>query len=162
MGYIQSRYSYYPDRKVRFIADNFRERRIPCDGIFLDIDYMDGFRIFTWDKSRFPDPHRMLADLRQEGFHIIAIVDPYVKVDPNYWVYQQGLSGSPLPEKTGWNAFHRHGLAGRERLSRFCFRESEVLVGLAFPRSTRGGHRRLLDGHERADHLPARREPGHV
>jgi len=119
MGYIQSRYSYYPDRKVRFIADNFRERRIPCDGIFLDIDYMDGFRIFTWDKSRFPDPHRMLADLHQEGFHIIAIVDPYVKVDPNYWVYQQGLSGAHFLKKPDGTPFTGTGWPGESAFPDF-------------------------------------------
>jgi alpha-glucosidase len=93
LGYIQSRYSYYPESKVRFIAENFRRRQIPCDAIFLDIDYMDGFRVFTWNKERFPDPKRMMTDLRQQGFHVIAIVDPYVKVDPNFWVYRQGLKG---------------------------------------------------------------------
>jgi alpha-glucosidase len=78
---------------VRFIADNFRERHIPCDALFLDIHYMDGYRIFTWDKSRFPDPPRLLADLRRQGFRVVTIIDPGVKVDPNYWVYQQGVAG---------------------------------------------------------------------
>jgi alpha-glucosidase len=93
MGYHQSRYSYYPEKYVRFIADNFRERHIPCDALFLDIHYMDGYRVFTWDQSRFPNPAGMLADLRGEGFRVVTIVDPGVKVDPNYWVYQQGLAG---------------------------------------------------------------------
>jgi len=112
LGYIQSRYSYYPERKVRFIAENFRERRIPCDGIFLDIDYMDGFRIFTWDKRRFPDPHGMLSDLRREGFHIIAIVDPYVKVDPQYWVYQQGVAGGHFLKKSDGTLYTGAGWPG--------------------------------------------------
>ncbi len=93
IGYHQCRYSYYPDKMVRFIADNFRERRIPCDAIFLDIHYMDGYRIFTWDKSRFPDPASLLHDLHQQGFHVVTIVDPGVKQDPNYFAYQQGLAG---------------------------------------------------------------------
>lgn len=93
IGYHQSRYSYYPESRVRFIADSFREHQIPCDALFLDIDYMDGFRVFTWDKSRFPDPARLMADLRKQGFRVVTIVDPGVKVDPNYWVYQQGLAG---------------------------------------------------------------------
>jgi len=93
IGYHQSRYSYYPEKYVRFIADNFRERHIPCDALFLDIHYMDGYRVFTWDKSRFPDPAAMLSDLRKKGFRVVTIVDPGVKVDPNYWVYQQGLAG---------------------------------------------------------------------
>lgn len=56
IGYHQSRYSYYPESVVRFIADNFRLRRIPCDALFLDIHYLDGYRVFTWDRTRFPNP----------------------------------------------------------------------------------------------------------
>jgi alpha-glucosidase len=94
IGYHQCRYSYYPDKMVRFIADNFRERHIPCDAIFLDIHYMDGYRIFTWDKSRFPDSDGLLHDLHEQGFHVVTIVDPGVKVDPGYVVYKQGLAGN--------------------------------------------------------------------
>lgn len=93
LGYHQSRYSYYQDKQVRFIADNFRDRHIPCDALFLDIHYMNGYRLFTWDKTRFPDPAGLLADLRREGFHVVTIIDPGVKVDPNYAVYQAGLAG---------------------------------------------------------------------
>jgi alpha-glucosidase len=99
IGYHQSRYSYYPESYVRFIADNFRQRQIPCDALFLDIDYMDGYRVFTWDKSRFPDPPRMLADLRKQGFKVVTIIDPGIKVDPNYWVYSQGFGGSDFVKK---------------------------------------------------------------
>jgi alpha-glucosidase len=112
IGYIQSRYSYYPERTVRFIAENFRHRGIPCDALFLDIDYMDGFRVFTWDKSRFPDPRRMMSDLRQQGFRFIAIVDPYVKVDPNFWVYQQGVAGGYFLKKPDGKLFVGRGWPG--------------------------------------------------
>ncbi len=112
LGYIQSRYSYYPESKVRFIAENFRERGIPCDAIFLDIDYMDGFRIFTWDKSRFPDPKKMMTDLRRQGFRFIAIVDPYVKVDPDFWVYQQGITNNYFLKKPDGTIFTGRGWPG--------------------------------------------------
>ena len=94
LGYNQSRYSYYPEKKVRFIADNFRIRHIPCDVIFLDIHYMDGYRVFTWNKQRFPDPAGMIARLRKQGFHLAVIIDPGIKVDPNYWVYKEGLAAN--------------------------------------------------------------------
>lgn len=94
IGYHQCRYSYYPDKEVRFIADNFRLRHIPCDAIFLDIHHMDGYRILTWDKSRFPNPGGLTGYLHRQGFHVVTIVDPGVKVDPNYWVYQQGAAGN--------------------------------------------------------------------
>lgn len=92
IGYHQSRYSYYPESCVRFIADNFRQRQIPCDALFLDIDYMDGYRVFTWDKSRFPDPPHLLADLRKQGFKVVTIIDPGIKIDPNYRAYAQGVA----------------------------------------------------------------------
>jgi alpha-glucosidase len=132
LGYIQSRYSYYPERKVRFIAENFRERRIPCDGLFLDIDYMDGFRIFTWDKSRFPDPHGMLSDLRREGFHIIAIVDPYVKVDPQYWVYQQGMAGGYFLKKPDGTLYAGKGWPGESVFPDFASAKARAWWGSLF------------------------------
>ncbi|MBN1135055.1 MAG: DUF4968 domain-containing protein [Anaerolineae bacterium] len=92
LGYHQSRWSYSPEEQVRSLAAEFRRRRIPCDAIHLDIDYMDGFRIFTWDPGRFPDPPRLLADLHEQGFRAIAIIDPGVKVDPGYAVHDQGLA----------------------------------------------------------------------
>ncbi|HEV2881530.1 MAG TPA: TIM-barrel domain-containing protein [Pyrinomonadaceae bacterium] len=90
LGYQQSRWSYYPEAKVREIARGFRARKIPADVIYLDIDYMDGYRVFTWDKSRFPDPPRMLRDLSADGFRTVLIVDPGIKVDENYSAYVQG------------------------------------------------------------------------
>ena len=54
LGYHQCRYSYFPDARVRQVADEFRARRLPCDVIWMDIDYMDGFRDFTFDPHRFP------------------------------------------------------------------------------------------------------------
>jgi alpha-glucosidase len=101
IAYHQCRYSYYPESRVRFIAENFRQRHIPCDALFLDIHYMDGYRVFTWDRLRFPDPPRLLADLRRQGFRVVCIIDPGIKVDPNYWVYQQGLAGDDFVKKPG-------------------------------------------------------------
>ncbi len=67
LGYQQSRYSYYPEARVREIASEMRARRLPCDAIYLDIHYMDGYRVFTWDKERFPNPRRMIKDLAAQG-----------------------------------------------------------------------------------------------
>jgi len=92
LGYQQSRWSYSPDSRVREIAKNFRERKIPADVIYLDIDYMDGFRVFTWDETRFPAPKQMLSDLREEGFRIVSIIDPGIKVDDSYSIYTDGKS----------------------------------------------------------------------
>ncbi len=95
LGYHQSRWSYTPEAKVRKIAAELRKRAIPCDGIWLDIDYMDGYRSFTWHKTRFPDPKKLLSDLAKDGFKATAIIDPGIKDDPGgtYAAYNQGVTG---------------------------------------------------------------------
>lgn len=91
LGYHQCRWSYSPEERLREVAAKFRALEIPCDALYLDIDYMDGFRVFTWDRLRFPDPPRMAAELRAEGFKLVTIIDPGVKKDGKYEIYQTGL-----------------------------------------------------------------------
>lgn len=90
LGYQQCRWSYYPETKVKEIAKQFRERKIPCDAIYLDIDYMDGYRCFTWNKKYFPDPRRMIKELSDDGFKTVVMIDPGIKVDDDYWVFKEG------------------------------------------------------------------------
>jgi alpha-glucosidase len=92
LGYHQCKWSYYPESKVREVAAKFRELQIPCDGIYLDIDYMDGFRCFTWNKEYFPDPKKMVADLAGQGFKTVVIIDPGIKIDRNYPVYNEAVA----------------------------------------------------------------------
>ncbi len=91
LGFHLSRWSYTPADKVREIATTLRKRNIPCDAIYLDIDYMDGFRCFTWDREKFPAPAVLLSELADQGFKVVAILDPGIKADPDYKVYESGL-----------------------------------------------------------------------
>ena len=91
LGYQQCKWSYYPESMVKEIASNLRSKKIPCDAIYLDIDYMDGFRCFTWDKEKFPDPKRMVSELKKDGFKTVVIIDPGIKIDPTYPVYQEAF-----------------------------------------------------------------------
>ena len=91
LGYHQNRWSYTPAARVREVADTFRQRQIPCEAIHLDIDYMDGFRCFTWDDRAFPDPAGLVDDLHAAGFKVVTMIDPGIKVDPSYWVCTDGL-----------------------------------------------------------------------
>ncbi|NND78259.1 MAG: DUF4968 domain-containing protein, partial [Flavobacteriales bacterium] len=91
LGFHQCKWSYYPESKVKEVAAKFRELQIPCDAIYLDIDYMDGFRCFTWNKEYFPDPKRMVKELMDDGFKTVVMIDPGIKVDENYSVFQEGL-----------------------------------------------------------------------
>ncbi len=94
LGYHQCRWSYYPESRVREVASEFRKRRIPCDVIWLDADYMDGFRCFTWDRERFPNPKKLVSDLREQGFRTVVIIDPGIKAEEGYHVHDQGVSGN--------------------------------------------------------------------
>src|SRR5207253_1736799 len=93
LGYNQCRYSYFPESKVRDIARNFRERHIPADVIWLDIHYLDAYKPFTWDRKRFPEPARMIGDLRKDGFRVVTIIDPHPKKETGYVPYDTGLAG---------------------------------------------------------------------
>jgi alpha-glucosidase len=90
LGNQQSRWSYMSADELREIADGFRSRGIPCDALYLDIDYMDGYRVFTWDDERFPDPTGFIAALGDDGFRVVTIIDPGVKADAAYSVYREG------------------------------------------------------------------------
>lgn len=94
LGYQQSRFSYTPESRLLEIADNFRKRDIPCDVLHLDIDYMDGYRVFTWDNNKFPDPQETLDGLEKIGFKVVAIIDPAVKKDKGYKIYDEGIKNN--------------------------------------------------------------------
>lgn len=91
LGYHQCRYSYFPESDIKAVAEQFRNRHIPCDVIYFDIHYMDGYRVFTWNRDGFPEPERLIRELRADGFRSIVIIDPGVKVDDDYAIARQGL-----------------------------------------------------------------------
>lgn len=92
LGYHQCRFSYGSEKKVREIADTFRQKNIPCDVIWMDIDYMEGYRVFTFNNEHFPDPKTLNDDLHKKGFKAVYMIDPGVKVDDKYHVYQSGTA----------------------------------------------------------------------
>jgi len=106
LGYQQCRYSYYPDTQVMALADEFRERNIPCDVIWMDIDYMDGYRIFTFDPVGFPDPGFVNNYLHEKDFHSIWMIDPGVKYDNNYLIYNEGSAGGHWVRDASGNTYY--------------------------------------------------------
>lgn len=94
LGYHQSRWSYFPEARLRLLADTFRSKQVPADTLWLDIDYLEGFTPFAWNKDYFPDPSGMIGDLRKQGFHVVTIVDPHPKKQAGYHVYDQGIAGN--------------------------------------------------------------------
>ncbi|WP_152395520.1 glycoside hydrolase family 31 protein [Paenibacillus guangzhouensis] len=105
IGYHQSRYSYMNQQEVLELARTFRAKQIPCDVIYLDIHYMDEYRVFTFDPVRFPDPEGMIEELRGMGIRIVPIVDPGVKKDAKYAAYQEGVRENHFVKKLEGDIF---------------------------------------------------------
>jgi alpha-glucosidase len=102
LGYQQCRWSYDSKERVMEIANSLRENGIPCDTIYLDIDYMDGYRVFTWDNNRFENAKEMIEDLKDMGFNVVTIIDPGVKVDKGYKIFDEGMeNGYFATDKNG-------------------------------------------------------------
>jgi alpha-glucosidase len=90
LGHHQCRYHDYSDTEILEIGKEYRKRQIPCDVLWLDIGYMRGYRVFTWDEQRFPDVPGMLSTMKEAGFRLVTIVDPGVKAEPGYPVFDEG------------------------------------------------------------------------
>jgi alpha-glucosidase len=91
LGHHQCRWHNYSQKQWLELAAIYRTKKIPCDTLWLDIDYMDEYRVFTWNKKQFPDRKKAFSDLKDDGFRAITIVDPGVKYDPGYSVFDEGL-----------------------------------------------------------------------
>ena len=92
LGYHQCRFSYYPDARVRELAEEFRARNLPCDVIWVDIHYMDAYKVFTFDPKGFPDAKASNDFLHGLGFRSVWILDPAVKAEVGYPVYDEGVA----------------------------------------------------------------------
>ncbi len=114
LGFHQCRWSYFPESRVREVAKEFRKQRIPCDSIYLDIDYMDNYRCFTWNDKLFPQPTQLIAELKADGFQTVLMINPGIKVADDFPVFNEGI------EK---NYFVRRG-------------NGELMVGQVWPKAT--------------------------
>lgn len=90
LGYHQSRWGYLSTEDIEYVAENMRKHGVPCDAIHLDIDYMNEYRVFTFHPERFKDLKETSAKLAKVGFKLISIIDPGVKAEDGYFVYEEG------------------------------------------------------------------------
>lgn len=125
LGYHQCRFSYQPDSRVIEVADTFRYKRIPCDAIWMDIDYMDGFRIFTFNPEKFPNPKAVNRDLHLRGFHSTWMIDPGAKVDPDYFVYKSGTENDVWVKTAKGENFHGDAWPGAAAFPDFTYPKAQ-------------------------------------
>lgn len=104
-GYQQCRWSYENHDVIREVAKNMRENRIPCDTIYLDIDYMERFKDFTICDEKFPNFKKFVDEMKEEKFRLIPIIDAGVKIEKNYDVYEEGIACGHFCEDEDGKAF---------------------------------------------------------
>ncbi|MGM0682403.1 MAG: TIM-barrel domain-containing protein, partial [Thermodesulfobacteriota bacterium] len=90
LGYHQSRYSYETSDEVLAVAKDLRRHEIPCNVLYLDIHYLEAYKVFTVDRERFSDFKGLIRELKEMGFTVVVIVNPGVKIEEGYDVYEQG------------------------------------------------------------------------
>lgn len=92
LGYHQCRWDYSGEADLTELDAQFEEHRIPCDGLWLDIGYMDGYRVFTTDPTQFPSGLDAVAKkLKRNRRKIIPILDPGIKFETGYPIFDSGL-----------------------------------------------------------------------
>ncbi|PTL85554.1 glycoside hydrolase family 31 protein [Vitiosangium sp. GDMCC 1.1324] len=96
LGAQQSRWGYENERDIRSVLHGYRAHQLPLDCIYLDIDYMEGYKVWTWDRSRYPDPAGLAREAASQGVRLVTIIDPGVKAEPGYRVYDEALAGDYL------------------------------------------------------------------
>ncbi len=116
LGYHQSRWGYKSQEEILNVVNQFKKHNLPLSAIHLDIDYMNGYRVFTIDQNNFHDIESLSNVLQEEGVHLVTIIDPAIKCDLNYSLFQEGLKNGyfctlpngkviKAPVWAGWSAF---------------------------------------------------------
>jgi alpha-glucosidase len=129
LGYHQSRWHAYSQDAIEALGRRHRDHAVPCDALWLDIEYMDGYRVFTWDADRFPDPAGMLARLAEDGFRVITIIDPGVKYEPGYRVFDQAVERDVLCRTEGGGIYIGQVWPGNTAFPDFATEEARAWWG---------------------------------
>jgi len=120
LGYQQCRYSYMSQQQLLSVAGRMRQDSIPCDVMYCDIDYMNGYRIFTWNPDTYPNPKALTDSLKAKGMHLVTIIDPGIKIDSNgYQPYITGLKNHFFVHYPGGKPYTGSVWAGRSHFPDF-------------------------------------------
>ena len=139
LGYHQCRWFDYTQEAVEAIGRRHRDDGIPCDALWLDIEYMDGYRVFTWNAERFPDVPGMLRRLSDEGFRVITIIDPGVKFEPGYDVFDEGLERDVFCKTEGGDTYVGQVWPGNTAFPDFATEEARAWWGKLNARHVQSG-----------------------
>ncbi len=129
LGQHQCRFHDYTDEEILDIGRDYRQRQIPCDVLWLDIGYMNGFRVFTWDPEKFPNVPEMVAKMRADRFRLVTIVDPGVKAEAGYSVFDEGRKRNVFCKTQAGNLYIGQVWPGRTAFPDFSRAETRAWWG---------------------------------
>ncbi len=101
LGFQQSRYTYSPESELTDVEHRLRADRIPCDALWLDIDFQKNNMPFTVDPERFPHFPQLVKDLAADKFHLVVITDLHIAHQPGvgYAPYDSGTAGDQFVKR---------------------------------------------------------------
>jgi alpha-glucosidase len=124
LGYHQCRWHRYTQETIERLAARLRDERFPCDALWLDIDYMDGYRVFTWNEEDFPDVPGMLNRLTEQGFRTITIIDPGIKYERGYPLFDEAVERDVLCKTEGGDLYVGQVWPGKTAFPDFVLEEA--------------------------------------
>ncbi len=104
-GNFASRFGYKSQEEVESTIKKYEQNNIPVDAIILDL-YWFGKEIkgtmgnLDWDKDKFPNPDKMIADLNNKGIKTILITEPFILTSSSKW-QEAADSNILVTDKTG-------------------------------------------------------------
>jgi len=105
LAYHQCRWDYESQEDVANVDQGFDAHDIPYDVMWLDIGHTNEKQYFTWDPKAFSDPAGMIRNLASKQRKLVTIVDPHIKIDPNYYVYKEATEKDFLVKTKDNTAF---------------------------------------------------------
>ena len=90
-GFGQSRWGYKTRKDFERVVQEHRKHHIPLDMVYMDIDYMEDYKDFTVNSEEFPDFPAFVQEMREQGVHLVPIIDAGVKIEKGYPVYEEGV-----------------------------------------------------------------------
>lgn len=139
LGYQHSRWGFNSEAEMRRIYQGFRANRLPLSALYMDIDYMDGYRVFTPDLERYPMLYEFASAMEKHGAHLVAMTDPGVKLDPAWDVYREGLENDAYCKDPDGNIINGVVWPGLTNFPDFTDPHVREWWGSLYPRLARQG-----------------------
>ena len=105
-GFWQSRQRYETQDQLVDVVKEHRKRKLPLDNIVLDWRYWtdDSWGSHAFDKTRFPDPAKMLKDVHDQNAHFMISIWPkfypttenYKELDAKGFMYRRNVEQGAL------------------------------------------------------------------